>query len=257
MDVKFDEVFEHVMMNAVIAGCAGDGVLDGLVVSENGAGASMHVDVSTGNCIVGGTKYTEVAITENLVIAAAHATLARKDIIIYDTSASIPAVITGTAATTPQPPDIPAGDILLAIVDVAATVTQILNADITDGIVIVIESTPSGVIAMWHGLIANIPTGWGLCNGVDGTPDLRSKFVRGAPNATEAGGTGGADTHTLSVDEIPSHIHQYSVGASDGTDAFSRLATTSAGTLGTAAAGGSAAHNNMPAYYEIAYIMKL
>jgi hypothetical protein len=39
---------------------------------------------------------------------------------------------------------------------------------------------PSGCILMWHGTIATIPTGWALCNGQNGTPDLRDKFIVGA-----------------------------------------------------------------------------
>ena len=35
-----------------------------------------------------------------------------------------------------------------------------------------------GIIVAWSGLIANIPTGWGLCDGTNGTPDLRGRFLR-------------------------------------------------------------------------------
>ena len=136
MDVNFDEVFENVMMNAIIAACDGNGVLDGLAVSENGAGADMSVDVAAGNCMINGTKYTESSTT-NLAISAADATYDRKDLVVYDSSAGDPAVVTGTAAAIPVPPDIPAGDILLAIVNVAAGATQITNADIVDGVVVV------------------------------------------------------------------------------------------------------------------------
>ena len=139
MDVNFDEVFENVMMNAIIAACDGNGVLDGLAVSEKGTGADMSVDVAAGNCMISGTKYTESSTT-NLAISAADATYDRKDLVVYDSSAGDPAVVTGTAAATPIPPDIPAGDILLAIVNVAAGVTQITNADIVDGIVVITES---------------------------------------------------------------------------------------------------------------------
>lgn len=41
-------------------------------------------------------------------------------------------------------------------------------------------SVPSGVIALWKGSIATIPAGWLLCNGANGTPDLRDKFIVGA-----------------------------------------------------------------------------
>jgi len=139
MNVQFDEVFEHVMMNAVIAACEGNGVLDGLAVSERGAGANMSVDVAAGNCMIDGTKYTESS-TVNLAISAADATYDRKDLVTYDSNTSNPIVTTGTAAATPEPPDIPSGNILLAIIDVTAGATQITNADITDGIVITLES---------------------------------------------------------------------------------------------------------------------
>ena len=54
-------------------------------------------------------------------------------------------------------------------------------------------SLPAGLIVMWGGLIANIPSGWALCNGQNGTPDLRDRFIKGA--SSEPGGTGGAATH--------------------------------------------------------------
>jgi hypothetical protein len=45
---------------------------------------------------------------------------------------------------------------------------------------------------MWGGLVANIPTGWSLCDGQNGTPDLRGRFIKGSDTA---GATGGAATH--------------------------------------------------------------
>lgn len=73
---------------------------------------------------------------------------------------------------------------------------------------------------MWAGLLANIPTGWALCDGQNGTPDLRSKFVKGAAAGVEPGGTGGAATHThddhaalshggTAVADHASHTHTY------------------------------------------------
>lgn len=42
------------------------------------------------------------------------------------------------------------------------------------------SGVPAGVIVMWSGSIASIPAGWFLCNGQNGTPDLRERFVVGA-----------------------------------------------------------------------------
>jgi hypothetical protein len=96
-------------------------------------------------------------------------------------------------------------------------------------------SVPSGLIAMWKGSIASIPAGWALCNGSNGTPDLRDKFVVGADAdvagtaestvggaAAQAGGatsasstSAGSHQHTdpasggyqLQVADMPSHRH--------------------------------------------------
>ena len=67
------------------------------------------------------------------------------------------------------------------------------------------DTIPSGVIVMWSGLISNIPDGWALCDGTNGTPDLRSKFIKGAPAGHEAGETGGSATHTH--DDHPALSH--------------------------------------------------
>ena len=42
------------------------------------------------------------------------------------------------------------------------------------------DSLPIGAIVMWSGTVASIPSGWALCDGTNGTPDLRDRFVVGA-----------------------------------------------------------------------------
>lgn len=72
---------------------------------------------------------------------------------------------------------------------------------------------PPGGIIMWSGSIASIPTGWLLCNGTSGTPDLRDRFVVGAGTSYAVGATGGAATVSLSIANLPSHSHGGSTGA--------------------------------------------
>lgn len=105
-----------------------NGVLSGWTVQEN-ATPNMSVDVLQGDGVAGGV-YNSTGSTTNVVITASHASLDRLDIIVVNSSGTISAV-TGTAAATPNPPDLPDDNILLAIIDVAATVTAIYNADIT------------------------------------------------------------------------------------------------------------------------------
>jgi hypothetical protein len=66
-------------------------------------------------------------------------------------------------------------------------------------------SIPSGVIVMWSGSLANIPSGWALCDGADGRPDLRNMFVMGAPPGEEPGGTGGSISLSHTVTQPSDH----------------------------------------------------
>lgn len=59
---------------------------------------------------------------------------------------------------------------------------------------------PKGGIIMWSGLTTDIPTGWLLCDGTSGTPNLIAKFIRGLNSASaDAGTTGGSDTVNVVV----------------------------------------------------------
>lgn len=118
----------------------------------------------------------------------------------------------------------------------------------------------------WYGI--TIPDGWAICDGTNGTPDLRNRFVFGA-GTYSVGSIGGESSHMLTVNEIPSHTHTitsaYGVGypLSSGGDwsnnkngeAYSNFRAVSlSASLGYT--GGGQAHNNMPPYYVLCYIMK-
>ena len=143
-------------------------------------------------------------------------------------------------------------------------------------------SFPSGFILIWYppdtknstlDLVANtVPAGWAICDGKNGTPDLRGRFVLMAqdtiplvnvpPGATihSIGQTGGKEKHALTEAEMPAHSHttglswggnggnlrflQYGIGYNDGIQS-------------TSSKGGSNPHEIMPPYYTLIYLMKL
>lgn len=125
-------------------------------------------------------------------------------------------------------------------------------------------AVPLGAIIVWSGSKDVIPEGWNLCDGTNGTPDLRDKFVLGAGNVYPVGGVGGETKHTLAVEEIPAHFHYVMEYAGPsgvtGATAFNNhiaSATNDASSNGTSIVGSNQAHNNMPPYYALAYIMRI
>jgi microcystin-dependent protein len=127
---------------------------------------------------------------------------------------------------------------------------------------------PKGVIVMWTGTTA--PAGWALCDGNNGTPNLKGRFIVGYdPGDTDynavnvsPGKTGGEKTHTLSVPEMPSHSHTWLHGTEQddsGSGGSNREYTQAGGSDSGViqATGGGGAHENRPPYYTLAYIMKL
>lgn len=74
------------------------------------------------------------------------------------------------------------------------------------------EQMPVGGIIMWSGTESDIPSGWALCNGQNGTPDLRDRFIIGAGYTHQAGATGGNASVQLTKNELPSHSHTFSNG---------------------------------------------
>lgn len=65
----------------------------------------------------------------------------------------------------------------------------------------------SGMIMNWYGEITAVPSGWHICDGSNGTPDLRDKFVVGAGGAYSLRDTGGSKSKVLTINDLPSHNH--------------------------------------------------
>ena len=151
----------------------------------------------------------------------------------------------------------------------------------------------SGMIILWSGSTGNIPTGFVLCNGSNGTPNLTDRFVVGAGSAYGVGATGGTSSVTLSTSNLPSHNHSFSAttsnvnlshnhgyqsanhptgsgpeqnqsgGPEDRTtfnvnkttgNALGNHNHTVSGTTGSTGSGSG--HENRPPYYALCYIMK-
>ncbi|KKM23799.1 hypothetical protein LCGC14_1611500 [marine sediment metagenome] len=107
-----------------------------------------------------------------------------------------------------------------------------------------------GMIILWYGPIVLIPTGWQLCDGSSGTPDLRNKFVVGAGDTYNPAATGGTLTHNHAGEATHDHSFLSGSGISAGTDlAVVTSAPNKGGTTGSA--------GTLPPYYALAYIMKL
>lgn len=69
------------------------------------------------------------------------------------------------------------------------------------------STVPQGTILSWFGQLSNIPSGFVLCDGKNGTPDLRNRFIVGAGDQYKLSDTGGEAKHILTIDEMPSHNH--------------------------------------------------
>ena len=131
-------------------------------------------------------------------------------------------------------------------------------------------AVPIGGIIMWRGTTP--PSGWQLCDGSNGTPDLRGRFVVcvGGSNNYAVGDTGGVDTVTLTTEQMPKHKHTVYgrssgyAGAHNNSPEVITYATKNWGSPDqyykindTSEAGNGQAHENRPPYYALAFIMRV
>jgi hypothetical protein len=109
---------------------------------------------------------------------------------------------------------------------------------------------PSGIILMWSGSVASIPTGFVLCNGANGSPDLRDRFVVGAGTTYDPDDNGGSVNHTHPFTG-DGHTHTIPGGLEIAEGEGYTYDTASEVAAGTTDNGSS-----LPPYYALAYIMK-
>ena len=144
---------------------------------------------------------------------------------------------------------------------------------------------PTGAILLWSGASSLIPGGWRLCDGTNGTPDLRDRFVVGAGNSYAVGAQDGSKdavvvshTHTKTVGDSGTHTHNVifrssgsGSGGLNGAQVDTSTANVPVNQYGSVAeAGGNHTHlltidsagvsgtnKNLPPYYALCYIMKI
>ncbi len=211
----------------------------------------------------------------------------------------------GTPSASPQTPAVPSG--ALAVLTVTVPRNAQLGTDIPEANIsrcrwtAPVDGTPVGVVSQFAGSVP--PLGWLLCQGQGlrrdeypelfaaiGTlygapssttfslPDMRGRMPvgvkTGQPGLGDLGAVGGEKEHTLTTNELPSHIHDFnghtfSWGASGNVSIIGATAIAGASTgngmytfqdisgwTNTKAAGGGAAHNNMPPYLALNYIIR-
>ena len=110
------------------------------------------------------------------------------------------------------------------------------------------------MVLLWWGLLVDVPAGWVLCDGNNGTPDLRNVFVIGAGDTYTLDDAGGSvnHTHTFTGDG-----HQHSIpntNACPGASTNLCLNGTDTGSQG--ATGTTDADGVLPPYRALYYIMK-
>jgi len=169
-----------------------------------------------------------------------------------------------TFTGTPAAPTAAAGTDTTQLATTAFVKTAVDNA-----IALIPPGIPTGGIILWSGSVGAIPTGWALCNGTNGTPDLRSRFVVGAGSTYDVAATGGSanavvvsHSHTISD---PGHAHSitaYTPGGGTGLHQAFNSAGLVSGTgsavtgITVNSSGQSGINANLPPYYALAYIMK-
>jgi hypothetical protein len=133
-------------------------------------------------------------------------------------------------------------------------------------------AVPAGCILLWSGSTGSVPAGFLICDGTNGTPDLRDRFIIGAGNSYAVNATGGtadavvvSHTHAAAVTD-PGHSHStYIANASTVLTPNNGVSVVGAGVTGTsttgisvtnASAGVSGVNANIPPYYALAYIQK-
>ncbi len=251
-----------------------EGIVDSahLLVDENGT-PNMSVDVAAGRCFVLGTEATfqgtyfcENRASVNKAIAASDPTNPRIDLVVAKiqdanysgaTNAWSIAVVTGTPNASPSAPSMPNNSLLLATIAVAATVTTIVDANITDNRVLhnphydLVKFTSTGAFVKadypWAKAVrVRAQAGGGGGGGTEATGS-------GEQAAGGGGGAGGYSEKRILISALSSSetvtVGAAGAGAASGNNAGGNGGNSSFGShaQGSTGTGGSGAAANTPA----------
>tara|TARA_B100002019_G_C21264451_1_gene598596 strand:+ start:863 stop:1990 length:1128 start_codon:yes stop_codon:yes gene_type:complete len=244
---------------------------------------SLAAGDASGAIQISGSNIADNSITTNKIL----------DLEVRTSDLANLAVTTAKIADDAVTADKLANSINTAIAGKADTGAN-LSTFTNDSNFITLAQVPSqfatGMIMMFTG--SSAPSGWAFCDGNNGTPDLRNRFIVGAGSSYSSGDTGGSDSVTLNINQMPQHDHTFSgshshshdlkgVGGNDHNDSTRRaiivkqdsltnnvFTDSGGGTTGiqnttvtisgyTGANGAGGAHENRPPYYALSYIMKL
>ena len=229
------ESFSVAALNALKHAFEGEGIKSGGEFSTGDG--DWDVDITAVEYHIGDAGYAAGADT--LAVSTPDAE-DRLDLITADTNEALH-VIEGDPASEAGKPNaepIPEDEVLLGAVYIREGSSELIPADLLDMYKVavqVVENWPTdgaegtipisqgdGTVAMqspdaiiptntiiwWYGDINDPPTGWAVCDGSDGTPDLIGRFVVAAGDEYELGDTGGENEHQLTEGETPAHTHE-------------------------------------------------
>lgn len=111
-----------------------------------------------------------------------------------------------------------------------------------------------GMIMLWYGSVATIPSGWALCDGTQNTPDLCNYFIRAAGDSFVPGQVGGSTSHTH---EFTGDGHSHDLPSGNEIPYTPPTGDCEHHTDTSPATGTTDSGHNVPPWYALCYIMKL